>query len=153
MSQGLLHNIRSQINDGRSINFLLGLNTTLSLWLWWNDGPSVTLNTESHFRYRSLFSSQVLSSYRDDWRRNNAGEYLFAIEPWKELLTAYLDRDVGAYIGEVRKPSKPTAWDLEWIGIDRRSSVYRAYQHQDMGDGEDFTAWLNRERIPLTNLI
>lgn len=30
----------------------------------------------------------------------------FAIEPWKELLTAYLDRDVGAYIVEVRKPSK-----------------------------------------------
>ena len=72
----------------------------------------------------------------------------FAIEPWKELLTAYLDRVVGSYIGEVRKPSKPTAWDLEWIGIDRRSSVYRAYQHQDMGDGEDFTAWLNRERVP-----
>lgn len=72
----------------------------------------------------------------------------FAIEPWKELLAAYLDRDVGAYIDEVRKPSKPTTWDLEWIGIDRRSSVHRAYQHQDMGDGEDFTAWLNRERIP-----
>lgn len=72
----------------------------------------------------------------------------FAIEPWKELLTAYLDRDVGAYIVEVRKPSKPTTWDLEWIGIDRRSSVYRAYQHQDMGDGEDLTAWFNRERIP-----
>lgn len=72
----------------------------------------------------------------------------FAIEPWKELLTAYLDRDVGAYIDEVRKPSKPSTWDLEWIGIDRRSSVYRAYQHQDMRGSEDFTAWINRERIP-----
>ncbi|MEX9251122.1 hypothetical protein [Pseudenterobacter timonensis] len=72
----------------------------------------------------------------------------FAIEPWKELLTAYLDRDVGAYIDEVRKPSKPTTWDLEWIGIERRSSAYRTYQHQNMGEGEDFTAWLNRERIP-----
>lgn len=72
----------------------------------------------------------------------------FAIEPWKELLTAYLDRDVGAYIDEIRKPSQPTTWDLEWIGIDRRSSVYCAYQHQDMGDGEDFTVWLNRKRIP-----
>ena len=75
-------------------------------------------------------------------------DIFFAIEPWKELLTAYLDRDVGAYIDEVRKPSKPTTWDLEWIGIDRRSSVYRVYQHQDMGDGENFTAWLNRERLP-----
>lgn len=75
-------------------------------------------------------------------------DIFFAIEPWKELLTAYLDQNVGAYIDEVRKPSQPTTWDLEWIGIDRRSSVYRAYQHQDMGDGEDLTAWLNRERIP-----
>jgi hypothetical protein len=73
----------------------------------------------------------------------------FAIEPWKELLTAYLDRDVGAYIDEVRKPSKPTTWDLEWIGIDRRSSVYRAYQYQDIENGEDFTAFLNHERIPI----
>lgn len=72
----------------------------------------------------------------------------FAIEPWKALLTAYLDRDVGAYIDEIRKPSKSTTWDLEWIGIDRRSSVCRAYQHQDMEEGEDLTAWLNRERIP-----
>ncbi|CAI1685051.1 Uncharacterised protein [Serratia fonticola] len=72
----------------------------------------------------------------------------FAIEPWKDLLAAYLDRNVGAYIDEVRKPSKPTTWDLEWIGIDRSSSVYRAYQRRDMEDGEDFTAYINRERIP-----
>ncbi|SFR01124.1 hypothetical protein SAMN04487773_1055 [Enterobacter sp. kpr-6] len=72
----------------------------------------------------------------------------FAIEPWKELLTAYLDRDVAAYIDEVKKPSKSSTWDLEWIGIDRRSAVYRAYQYEDKDDGEDFTDWLNRERIP-----
>jgi hypothetical protein len=72
----------------------------------------------------------------------------FAIEPWKELLTAYLDRDVGAYIDEIRIPSKPTTWDLEWIGINRRSSAYRAYQHQDMEENEGFAAYLNRERIP-----
>ena len=72
----------------------------------------------------------------------------FAIEPWKELLAAYLDRDVEAYVDEIKKPSKPTTWELEWIGIDRRSSVYRAYQHQEREEDEDFTAWLNRERIP-----
>ena len=71
----------------------------------------------------------------------------FAIEPWKELLTAYLDRDVGAWIDEVRKPSNSTALNLEWIGIDRRSSVYRAYQRQDMEEGEDFITYLNREPI------
>lgn len=71
-----------------------------------------------------------------------------AIEPWKALLAAYLDRDVGAYIYEVRKPSGPTTWDIEWIGIDRRSSVYRAYKRQDMEEGEDFSAYFNRERFP-----
>ncbi|WII80120.1 hypothetical protein N5863_17280 [Klebsiella pasteurii] len=71
-----------------------------------------------------------------------------AIEPWKALLAAYLDRDVGAYIDEVRKPSGPTTWDIEWIGIDRRSSVYRAYKRQDMEEGEDFSAYFNRERFP-----
>ncbi|EBH9040592.1 TPA: hypothetical protein N2G15_003242 [Salmonella enterica] len=72
----------------------------------------------------------------------------FAIEPWKALLAAYLDRDVGAYIDEVRKPSGPTTWDIEWIGIDRRSMVYRAYERQEMQDGEDFSDYLNRERVP-----
>ena len=71
-----------------------------------------------------------------------------AIEPWKALLAAYLDRDVGAYIDEVRKPSGPTKWDIEWIGIDRRISVYRAYKRQDMEEGEDFSAYFNRERFP-----
>ncbi|MDU1572814.1 MAG: hypothetical protein E6868_06130 [Pantoea sp.] len=71
-----------------------------------------------------------------------------AIEPWKALLAAYLDRDVGAYIDEVRKPSGPATWDIEWIGIDRHSSVYRAYQYQDMEEGEDLTSYFNRERIP-----
>nr|WP_224324849.1 hypothetical protein [Klebsiella oxytoca] len=71
-----------------------------------------------------------------------------AIEPWKALLAAYLDRDVGAYIDEVRKPSGPTTWDIEWIGIDRRSSVYRAYKRQDMEEGEDFSTYFNRERFP-----
>ncbi|WP_430506782.1 hypothetical protein, partial [Escherichia coli] len=56
--------------------------------------------------------------------------------------------DVGAYIDEVRKPSGPTTWDIEWIGIDRRSSVYRAYKRQDMEEGEDFSTYFNRERFP-----
>ncbi|MET5962472.1 hypothetical protein WIA93_16545 [Citrobacter amalonaticus] len=70
-----------------------------------------------------------------------------AIEPWKALLATYLDRDVSAYIDEVRKPSGPTTWNIEWIGIDRRSMVYRAYQRQEMQDGEDFSEYLNRDRV------
>ena len=71
-----------------------------------------------------------------------------AIEPWKALLTAYLNSNVGAYIDEVRKPSGPATWEIEWIGIDRHSSVYRAYQHEEMGEEEDLTSYFNRERIP-----
>ncbi|MBJ8398764.1 MULTISPECIES: hypothetical protein [Citrobacter] len=70
-----------------------------------------------------------------------------AIEPWKALLATYLYRDVSAYIDEVRKPSGPTTWNIEWIGIDRRSMVYRAYQRQEMQDGEDFSEYLNRDRV------
>ncbi|QDX99300.1 hypothetical protein EGD00_07740 [Pectobacterium carotovorum subsp. carotovorum] len=72
----------------------------------------------------------------------------FAIEPWKDLLTAYLDRNVGAYIDEIRKPSKPTTWNLDWIGIDRRTGIYRSYEHQEKMEGEELTAYFNRERIP-----
>ncbi|WNN53242.1 hypothetical protein RIN66_04045 [Hafnia alvei] len=33
--------------------------------------------------------------------------FFFAIEPWKELLTAYLDLDIGAYIDEVKNYPNP----------------------------------------------
>lgn len=73
---------------------------------------------------------------------------LLAIEPWKELLTAYLDRDVGAYIDEVKKPSKLTTCELEWIGIDRRTGFYRSYDYPEQQKDEDFENYLNRKGIP-----
>ncbi|HGJ4328650.1 TPA: hypothetical protein ACJGNR_005011, partial [Salmonella enterica subsp. diarizonae serovar 61:z52:z53] len=73
---------------------------------------------------------------------------LLAIEPWKELLTAYLDRDVGAYIDEVRKPSKLTTLELEWIGIDRRTGFYRSYDYPEQQKDEDFEDYLNRKGKP-----
>ncbi len=72
----------------------------------------------------------------------------FAIEPWKDLLTAYLGRNVGAYIDETRKPSSISSWDIEWIGIYRSTSVHRAYEHTPMKDVEDLMAYFNRKRIP-----
>lgn len=71
-----------------------------------------------------------------------------AIEPWKALLTAWLDRDVGAYIDEVKKPSGTTSCDLEWIGIDRRTSVYRAYHYQPREEDESLQDYFNREQTP-----
>jgi len=70
-----------------------------------------------------------------------------AIEPWKDLLGAYLDRDVGAWIDEARKPSSPGTVDLEWIGIDRRSSVYRCWVREGMEESEDVSDYFNRERL------
>lgn len=71
-----------------------------------------------------------------------------AIEPWKALLTAYLDRDVAAWIDEARKPSSPGTFDLEWIGIDRRSTVYRTWVREGIEESEDFSDYFNRERFP-----
>lgn len=72
-----------------------------------------------------------------------------AIEPWQTLLTAYLDRDVAAYISEVKKPSPMPTWDLEWIGIYHSHSINRAYEHTAIEEGEDLASYLNRERIPI----
>lgn len=71
-----------------------------------------------------------------------------AIEPWQALLTAYLDRDVAAYIREIKKPSHLPTWDLEWIGVYRTTSIHRAYEYTAIEEGEDLSTYLNRERIP-----
>ena len=76
-----------------------------------------------------------------------AGIFL-AIEPWQALLTAYLDRNVAAYISEIKKPSHLPTWDLEWIGIYRTTSIHRAYEYTAIEDGEDLSFYLNRERRP-----
>ncbi|WP_350313967.1 hypothetical protein OHJ28_17835 [Dickeya fangzhongdai] len=77
----------------------------------------------------------------------------FAIEPWADLLAAYLDRNVRAYIDEVRKPSKSTTWNLDWIEIDRRTGIYRSYEYREQMEGEELTAYFNRERIPTKEFV
>jgi hypothetical protein len=72
----------------------------------------------------------------------------FAIEPWKDMLKAYLGNDVAAYIDEARKPSAITNSNLEWIGIYRKTDIHRAYVREEMGEDEDITAYFNRERTP-----
>ncbi|TCL06637.1 hypothetical protein [Sodalis ligni] len=74
-------------------------------------------------------------------------DMFLAIEPWAGVLAAYLDIDVRAYIDEIRKPSQVEAI-FDWIGIQKVTSVHRAYQHPDIHDGEDLTSYFNRERIP-----
>ncbi|HAY5108373.1 TPA: hypothetical protein J0A27_003512 [Escherichia coli] len=102
---------------------------------------NVVANTDPFFLLRFFHHTVLIEE------GTTLASIFLAIEPWKALLAAYLDRDVGAYIDEVRKPSGPTTWDIEWIGIDRRSMVYRAYKRQEMQDGEDFSDYLNRELV------
>ena len=70
-----------------------------------------------------------------------------ALEPWAKVLGIYLDMDVLAYIDEIRKPSQMEPM-FDWIGIQKVTSIHRAYQHQDMKPGEHFSRHFNRERIP-----
>ncbi|TKI08887.1 hypothetical protein [Martelella alba] len=74
-------------------------------------------------------------------------DIFLAIEPWAPLLSAYLDIDVMSYITEIRKPSQTQAL-FDWIGIQRTTSVHRAFKHQEIQQGEDFASYFNRERIP-----
>ncbi len=74
-------------------------------------------------------------------------DMFLAIEPWANVLAAYLDIDVMAYIDEIRKPSQAEA-AFDWIGIQKVTSVHRAYQHHEIQEGEDLTSYFNRERIP-----
>ncbi|WP_413735111.1 hypothetical protein ACL2XP_21065 [Sodalis sp. RH21] len=70
-----------------------------------------------------------------------------AIEPWAKVLGVYLDMNVVAYIDEIRKPSQAQSL-FDWIGIQKVTSVHRAYLHQHIKPGENFDMYFNRERTP-----
>ncbi len=67
--------------------------------------PLITLQNEigkgddAPYFFLRFFRHEVLVE-----KGTTLANILLAIEPWQELLTAYLDRDVAAYIDEIRKP-------------------------------------------------
>ncbi|MCY9467427.1 hypothetical protein MWG46_08435 [Escherichia coli] len=73
--------------------------------------PDVMANTDPFFLLRFFHHTVLIEE------GTTLASIFLAIEPWKASLAAYLDRDVGAYIDEVRKLSGPTTWDIEWIGL------------------------------------
>ncbi|MGG6114464.1 hypothetical protein ACQSFK_16050 [Salmonella enterica] len=111
--------------------------------------PLITLQNEigkgddAPYFFLRFFRHEVLVE-----KGTTLANILLAIEPWQELLTAYLDRDVAAYIDEIRKPSKSSTWELEWIGIDRRTGFYRSYDYPEQQQGEDLADYLNRKGRP-----
>lgn len=73
---------------------------------------------------------------------------LLSVEPWKDVLTAMLDRNVGSYIDAIRKPSAPEATDIEWIGVYRSTVVNRVFERPNRSETGALAAILNEERKP-----
>ncbi|WP_213991494.1 hypothetical protein [Sodalis sp. dw_96] len=95
----------------------------------------------------SLFLLQYFRHHVIIEEDTTLSDMFLAIEPWANVLAAYLDIDVMAYIDEIRKPSQAEAV-FDWIGIQKVTSVHRAYQHHNIQEGEDLSSYFNRERIP-----
>ncbi len=71
------------------------------------------------------------------------GSFLLALEPWKELVSALTDRQVGEYITELRKPSdEVNAFDR--CEIRQMISITREYVPEPRPEGVDWLEWLNR---------
>ncbi len=75
---------------------------------------------------------------------------LIATEAWQEVLTALLDRDVAAYIREVKKPAPPASTGLDWVSVRRYTAVVRGYQSLAPGEDEDadLSDYFSRELTP-----
>lgn len=73
------------------------------------------------------------------------GSFLLCLHPWANEMNWLTDRQVTAYIAEIRKPSaEVNAFDR--VEIRRRIHAHRSMIHDPMPDDVDFIEWLNRER-------
>lgn len=73
------------------------------------------------------------------------GSFLMCIAPWASEAQDFTDRDVQAYITELRKPSgEVNAFDR--IEIRQRTFVRRSMVHDPIPDDVDIIDWLNRQR-------
>lgn len=73
------------------------------------------------------------------------GSFLMCIAPWANEAQDFTDRDVQAYITELRKPSgEANAFDR--IEIRQRTFVRRSMVHDPIPADVDIIDWLNRKR-------
>ena len=73
------------------------------------------------------------------------GSFLMCIAPWASEAQDFTDRNVQAYITELRKPSgEVNAFDR--IEIRHRTYVRRTMVHDPIPEGVDIFDWLNRDR-------
>lgn len=73
------------------------------------------------------------------------GSFLQCLYPWREQFADLTDRDVSAYIAELRRPSgEENRFDR--IEIRNRVGISRSMVHDPIPDDVDFMEWINRDR-------
>lgn len=83
------------------------------------------------------------------------GSLIVALEPWKDAFSAYLDRDVGAYIEEAKRINTKIVMtnEFDWIHVQKSVSIHRDYEYEHSEDDDfDFQKMLNRKRTPLKKM-
>lgn len=75
------------------------------------------------------------------------GSFILCLEPWAEHAKDYIDRDVVAYIKEIRKPSaSENAFDK--IELSKSIHIGRELDYGKMPEDMDFIDWLNSDKDP-----
>lgn len=76
--------------------------------------------------------------------------FLLCLEPWAEVVSDITDRNVKAYIDEMRKPSSEEPV-FDRIEIKKLLSIYRDVSFGTMPDDMDIIEWLNRPSKEITH--
>lgn len=74
--------------------------------------------------------------------------FFIALEPWAKLLEAYLGKDVDAYIKAVRKPSEVSNDGQEWLGIYRKTEIFRKTESRSLSEFDDMNEFFSQKSKP-----
>lgn len=73
------------------------------------------------------------------------GSFLLCLEPWAEVASSLTDRQVDAYIAELRKPSSEES-TFDRCEIRKHVSFYQEMHHDPIPEGVGIMEWFNRDR-------
>lgn len=74
--------------------------------------------------------------------------FFIALGPWAKLLEAYLGKDVDAYIKAVRKPSEVQNDGQEWIGIYRKTDIFRKTESRSFSEFDNINDFFSQKSKP-----
>lgn len=69
---------------------------------------------------------------------------ILALEPWKDVLSKYTDRNIDAYCVECKKPSDAKQ-AFSSLKISKFGTLSRYYQYRPMADSEDIETYVNSQ--------